>query len=54
LLSKESGLFKPSKAQAQQISTISKERLRDDALGRPTECRPHAHGGNRDAPSPDL
>jgi hypothetical protein len=33
LLSKESGLFKPSKAQAQQISTISKERLRDDALG---------------------
>ena len=31
---RESGLPKPSKAQAQQIRTISKERLRGDALGR--------------------
>jgi len=31
---KESGLPKPSKAQAQQIRTISKERLRGEALGR--------------------
>lgn len=31
---KESGLPKPSKAQAQQIRTISKERLRGGALGR--------------------
>lgn len=31
---KESGLPKPSKAQAQQIRTISKERLLDGALGR--------------------
>jgi mRNA interferase MazF len=31
---KESGLPKPSKAQAQQIRTISKERLRGNALGR--------------------
>ncbi len=31
---KESGLPKPSKAQAQQIRRISKERLRGDALGR--------------------
>jgi mRNA interferase MazF len=30
----ESGLPRPSKAQAQQIRTISKERLRGDALGR--------------------
>lgn len=30
----ESGLPKPSKAQAQQIRTISKERLRGIALGR--------------------
>jgi mRNA interferase MazF len=31
---KESGLSKPSKAQAQKILTISKERLRGDALCR--------------------
>ncbi len=31
---KESGLPKPSKAQAQQIRTISKERLRGGASGR--------------------
>lgn len=31
---RESGLPKPSKAQAQQIRTISKERLRGDAVGR--------------------
>jgi len=31
---KDSGLPKPSKAQAQQIRTISKERIRGDALGR--------------------
>ena len=31
---KESGLLKPSKAQAQQIRTISKERIRGAALGR--------------------
>jgi len=31
---KESGLPKPSKAQAQQIRTISRERLRGGALGR--------------------
>ncbi len=31
---KESGLPKPSKAQAQQIRTISKERVRGAALGR--------------------
>ncbi len=31
---RESGLPKPSKAQAQQIRTISKERLRGNALGR--------------------
>lgn len=31
---KDSGLPKPSKAQAQQIRTISKERLRGLALGR--------------------
>jgi len=31
---KESGLPKPSKAQAQQIRTISKERLRGEAAGR--------------------
>jgi mRNA interferase MazF len=30
----ESGLPRPSKAQAQQIRTISKERLRGSALGR--------------------
>jgi mRNA interferase MazF len=29
----ETGLLKPSKAQAQQIRTIAKERLRDGALG---------------------
>jgi mRNA interferase MazF len=34
LVPKESGLSKPSKAQAQQIRTISKERLRGSALGR--------------------
>ena len=34
LAPKESGLPKPSKAQAQQIRTISKERLRGRALGR--------------------
>ncbi len=34
LLPRETGLPKPSKAQAQQIRTISKERLRGDALGR--------------------
>ena len=34
LLPRESGLPKPSKAQAQQIRTISKERLRGGALGR--------------------
>lgn len=33
LPSGESGLSKPSKAQAQQIRTIAKERLRDGALG---------------------
>ena len=31
---RESGLPKPSKALAQQIRTIAKERLRGDALGR--------------------
>ena len=31
---KESGLPKPSKAQVQQIRTISKERLREGPLGR--------------------
>jgi mRNA interferase MazF len=31
---RESGLSKPSKAQAQQIRTISKERLRGGAVGR--------------------
>jgi mRNA interferase MazF len=31
---KESGLPKPSKAQAQQIRTISKERITGEALGR--------------------
>lgn len=31
---KDSGLPKPSKAQAQQIRTISKERIRGAALGR--------------------
>jgi mRNA interferase MazF len=31
---KDSGLPKPSKAQAQQIRTISKERIRGEALGR--------------------
>lgn len=31
---RESGLPKPSKAQAQQIRTISKERIRGDAVGR--------------------
>ena len=31
---KDSGLPKPSKAQAQQIRTISKERIRGGALGR--------------------
>ena len=31
---KESGLLKPSKAQAQQIRTISKERIRGGAIGR--------------------
>lgn len=31
---RESGLPKPSKAQAQQIRTISKERLRGGAVGR--------------------
>ncbi|MGA7870289.1 MAG: type II toxin-antitoxin system PemK/MazF family toxin [Candidatus Binatus sp.] len=31
---KDSGLPRPSKAQAQQIRTISKERIRGDALGR--------------------
>jgi len=31
---KESGLPKPSKAQAQQIRTISRERLRGNAMGR--------------------
>ena len=34
LSANESGLPKPSKAQAQQIRTIAKERLRSDALGR--------------------
>lgn len=34
LAPRESGLPKPSKAQAQQIRTIAKERLRGDALGR--------------------
>jgi mRNA interferase MazF len=34
LAPKESGLPKPSKAQAQQIRTISKERFRGEALGR--------------------
>ncbi len=34
LASAESGLPKASKAQAQQIRTISKERLRGNALGR--------------------
>ncbi len=34
LSSKDSGLPKPSKAQAQQIRTISKERVRGGALGR--------------------
>ncbi len=34
LSSRESGLPKPSKAQAQQIRTISKERLRGEAVGR--------------------
>jgi len=34
LTSAESGLPKASKAQAQQIRTISKERLRGNALGR--------------------
>jgi mRNA interferase MazF len=34
LAPKESGLPKPSKAQAQQIRTISKERLRGAAKGR--------------------
>jgi mRNA interferase MazF len=34
LTPKESGLSKPSKAQAQQIRTISKERLRGSVLGR--------------------
>ena len=31
---RDSGLPKPSKAQAQQIRTISKERIRGEALGR--------------------
>lgn len=34
LSSRDSGLPKPSKAQAQQIRTISKERFRGGALGR--------------------
>lgn len=34
LTPRESGLPKPSKAQAQQIRTISRERLRGSALGR--------------------
>ncbi len=34
LSSRESGLPKPSKALAQQIRTIAKERLRGDPLGR--------------------
>ena len=34
LAPKESGLSKPSKAQAQQIRTISKERIRGAAKGR--------------------
>jgi mRNA interferase MazF len=34
LSSKESGLPKPSKAQAQQIRTISKDRLRGNVQGR--------------------
>ena len=34
LTTTESGLRKPSKAQAQQIRTISKERLQESAVGR--------------------
>lgn len=34
LTSRESGLPRPSKAQAQQIRTIAKERLEGDAMGR--------------------
>jgi len=34
---RDSGLPKPSKAQAQQIRTISKERIRGEALGRLSE-----------------
>jgi len=45
LAPRESGLPKPSKAQAQQIRTISKKRLRGNALGRLNHALMHRAEG---------